>query len=158
MEHPLRAVRLDQDCRPNTYQGKPSRYFNNEPLEPRPEWAEAFAEAFGFTVALRTAEELHLRGTAAGSPCVLIRKSARTKCLGAAFLAADGGDVMRLAETTGRRVDRLPDTVGGIGVTLTDPTSWSRTVHDRISIEQTVVGQSRALGDVFDPPKFSTRH
>ncbi|MCQ4121035.1 VOC family protein [Rhodococcus tibetensis] len=83
--------------------------------------AQAFAEAFGFTVTLRTAEELHLRGTAAGSPCVLIRKGAHTKYLGAAFLAADGGDVMRLAETTGRRVDRLPDTVGGIGTTLTDP-------------------------------------
>jgi hypothetical protein len=37
--------------------------------------AEAFAQAFGFATALRTADELHLRGTDAGAPCVLIRRA-----------------------------------------------------------------------------------
>ena len=36
--------------------------------------AEAFAQAFGFSTALRTDEELHLRGSDAGAPCVLIRR------------------------------------------------------------------------------------
>ena len=36
--------------------------------------AEAFAAAFGFTTALRTQDELHLRGTDPGAPCVLIRR------------------------------------------------------------------------------------
>lgn len=103
--------------------------------------AQAFAEAFGFTVALRTEHELHLRGTAAGSPCVLIRKGEHTKYVGAAFLAADGGDVMRLAETTGHRVDRLPETLGGIGVTLTDPSGQAVRVVADLDSGQQLPGQ-----------------
>lgn len=83
--------------------------------------AQAFAEAFGFTVASRTQDELHLRGVAAGSPCVLIRKGRRTSYVGAAFRAAESADVLRLAETAGHRVERLSDAIGGIGVTLQDP-------------------------------------
>src|ERR1700752_422657 len=36
--------------------------------------AEAFALAFGFSVALRTDDELQLRGSDPAAPCVLIRR------------------------------------------------------------------------------------
>ncbi|MBV6762312.1 VOC family protein [Rhodococcus opacus] len=87
--------------------------------------AELFARAFGFSTALRTPDELQLRGTDAAAPCVIIRKGSRSTFLGAAFLAADDADVLRLAEATGRPVDRLPETLGGIGVELTDPSGGS---------------------------------
>ncbi|MEV6220660.1 VOC family protein [Nocardia fluminea] len=83
--------------------------------------AEAFALAFGFSVAYRTSEKIHLRGTQAGTACVVIRKGARTRFVGAAFLAGEESDVLRLAEVTGHRVERLPESIGGIGVTLHDP-------------------------------------
>ncbi|MFI6159043.1 VOC family protein [Micromonospora haikouensis] len=83
--------------------------------------AEAFARAFGFTTALRTADEVHLRGADAGSPCVLIRRGPRSRFLGPAFRAADGPDVLRLAEATGRTITRLPESLGGVTVDLTDP-------------------------------------
>src|SRR5882757_7225528 len=35
--------------------------------------AETFARAFGFSTVVRTADELYLRGTDTGSPCVLIQ-------------------------------------------------------------------------------------
>ncbi|MGV9362275.1 VOC family protein [Amycolatopsis sp. NPDC003731] len=89
--------------------------------KPDLERAEVFARAFGFTTVLNTGRELHLRGTDAGAPCVLIRRGARSKFLGPAFLAATSGDVLRLAEATGRPVDRLPDTLGGVVVDLPDP-------------------------------------
>ena len=38
--------------------------------------AEAFARAFGFTTVARTPDELQLRGTDAGAPCVLLRRGA----------------------------------------------------------------------------------
>ncbi|MEU0531610.1 VOC family protein [Amycolatopsis tolypomycina] len=83
--------------------------------------AEVFAGAFGFTTVLGTGRELHLRGTDAGAPCVLIRKGPRSKFLGPAFLAATTGDVLRLADATGRRATRLPETLGGVVVDLPDP-------------------------------------
>ncbi|WP_225440204.1 VOC family protein [Amycolatopsis eburnea] len=89
--------------------------------KPDLERAEVFARAFGFTTVLSTGRELHLRGTDAGAPCVLIRKGARSKFLGPAFLAATPGDVLRLAEATGRPVNRLPETLGGVVVDLPDP-------------------------------------
>jgi catechol 2,3-dioxygenase-like lactoylglutathione lyase family enzyme len=83
--------------------------------------AEAFAHAFGFTTVLRTGGELHLRGTDAAGPCVLIRRGTRSRFGGAAFKAADEGDVRRLAKATGTLVRPLPDTLGGVTVDLTDP-------------------------------------
>ncbi|WP_067860246.1 VOC family protein [Nocardia shimofusensis] len=83
--------------------------------------AEAFAVAFGFTTVLRTADELQLRGTDEGSPCVIVRRAARSGFVGAAFAAADTADVTRLAEATGRTVRPLPETLGGVAVDLTDP-------------------------------------
>ena len=41
--------------------------------------AEAFARAFGFTTVLHTADELYLRGTDAGSPCVIVRRGTHSR-------------------------------------------------------------------------------
>lgn len=83
--------------------------------------AEAFARAFGFTTALRTADELHLRGTEPGAPCVIMRRGARSRFMGPAFAAHDVADVERIAAATGATVDRLPESIGGVVVRLTDP-------------------------------------
>jgi hypothetical protein len=83
--------------------------------------AEAFAHAFGFATALRTDDELHLRGTDPGTMCVIIRRGSCTRFLGAAFTAHDEADLLRLSEATGVRTRRLPETVGGLTVDLVDP-------------------------------------
>jgi catechol 2,3-dioxygenase-like lactoylglutathione lyase family enzyme len=83
--------------------------------------AEAFSRAFGFSVAMRTGDELYLRGTDSGSPCVLIRRGPRSKFVGAAYTAQDHSDVLRLAEATGTRVRALPESIGGVAVDLVDP-------------------------------------
>ena len=83
--------------------------------------AEAFAHAFGFSTVLRTDEELHLRGSDASAPCVLIRKGPREKFLGPAFVAAEQSDLLRLADATGTTVRPLPETLGGVTVDLVDP-------------------------------------
>ena len=89
--------------------------------KPDLERAEVFARAFGFTTVSRTAHELQLRGTDAGAPCVLIRKGTRSRFAGTAFRAADPSDVVRLADATGRKATPLPESVGGVGVDLVDP-------------------------------------
>ncbi|KMO82056.1 VOC family protein [Mycolicibacterium obuense] len=87
--------------------------------------AEAFARAFGFGIALRDPQELHLRGTTAGSPCVIVRRGQRTRFAGLALRAADEVDVLRLADKTGAPVHRLPETIGGVAVALTDPSGMA---------------------------------
>ena len=83
--------------------------------------AQRFAEAFGFTTALQTADELHLRGSDAGAPCVLVRKGSRSRFVGPAFRAADAADVQRLADATGGNAAKLPQLLGGLAVDLVDP-------------------------------------
>lgn len=83
--------------------------------------AEAFARAFGFSTALRTEQELHLRGTDTGAPCVIVRRGARSRFVGPVFAADDVADVERLAAATGNATGRLPECLGGLAVTLTDP-------------------------------------
>ena len=83
--------------------------------------AERFAHAFGFTPALRTSEELHLRGTDAGSPCVIIRRGSRSRFVRPAFVAADASDLQRLTQAVGARARLLPETLGGTAVDLVDP-------------------------------------
>ena len=83
--------------------------------------AEAFAQAFGFVTAARTPGELQLRGTDAGSPCVIIRRGPRTRFTGVAFTAQDDTDVLRLASATGRSTRALPESLGGVAVDLVDP-------------------------------------
>ena len=39
--------------------------------------SERFAHAFGFTTVSRTADELQLRGTDSGGPCVIVRRGPR---------------------------------------------------------------------------------
>jgi catechol 2,3-dioxygenase-like lactoylglutathione lyase family enzyme len=83
--------------------------------------AEVFARAFGFSTALPTTDELCLRGTDSGSPCVLIRRGSRSRFVGAAYIAQDQSDVLRLAEATGTRIRALPESLGGVAVDLVDP-------------------------------------
>jgi hypothetical protein len=83
--------------------------------------AEAFARAFGFTTVLQTQDELHLRGTDPGSPCVLVRRGPRSRFVGTAFAAQDGADVEKLADATGAKTSPLPEAIGGVAVDLTDP-------------------------------------
>jgi catechol 2,3-dioxygenase-like lactoylglutathione lyase family enzyme len=83
--------------------------------------SERFAHAFGFSTVSRTSDELQLRGTDSGAPCVIVRRGPRSTYLGAAFRAADPTDVLRLADATGGVVTKLPDSLGGITVDLTDP-------------------------------------
>ena len=83
--------------------------------------AEAFAQAFGFSTALRTDDELQLRGTDPGAPCVIVRRGTRSRFVGVAFTAQDEADVLRLADATGATARPLPESVGGISVDLIDP-------------------------------------
>jgi hypothetical protein len=98
--------------------------------------AEAFSRAFGFGTAMRTGDELYLRGTDSGSPCVLIRRGPRSRFVGAAYIAQDQSDVLRLAEATGARVRALPELLGGVAVDLVDPSSVTvRVVHGTHQLE-----------------------
>jgi hypothetical protein len=83
--------------------------------------AEAFARAFGFATVSRSADELQLRGSDAGAPCVLIRRGATSRFVGTAFTAADEADVRRLAQANGAATRLLPETIGGLAVDLTNP-------------------------------------
>ncbi|MFE2065868.1 VOC family protein [Streptomyces sp. NPDC059467] len=83
--------------------------------------AEAFARAFGFGTSYKDTHELHLRGTQAGAPCVIVRKGRRSRFLGPAFRAAEPRDLLRLADATGARVRPLPPALGGTTVDLADP-------------------------------------
>ena len=83
--------------------------------------AGAFAKAFGFGTVLHTDDELQLRGTDPGSPCVIIRRGPRSRFVGLAFAAQDKADVERLANATGARTRALPEAIGGVAVDLTDP-------------------------------------
>ncbi len=89
--------------------------------KPNLQRAEAFALAFGFTTLSCSADELQLRGTAADSPCVIVRRAPRSRFVGAAFKAQDEADVLRLANATGAPSRRLPDSIGGVTVDLVDP-------------------------------------
>jgi hypothetical protein len=83
--------------------------------------AEVFAHAFGFSTVLRTDDELQLRGTDPGAPCVILRRGARSRFVGVAFTATDEADVLRLADATGAPTRALSDTIGGLSVDLVDP-------------------------------------
>ncbi|MEW5809152.1 MAG: VOC family protein [Actinomycetota bacterium] len=87
--------------------------------------AEAFARAFGFGIAVRDPQELQLRGTSAGSPCVLLRRGQRTRFAGLALRAADEVDVLRLADSTGASLRPLPESIGGVAVQLMDPSGMA---------------------------------
>jgi glyoxalase/bleomycin resistance protein/dioxygenase superfamily protein len=95
--------------------------------------AEVFARDFGFGVAARTEHELWLRGTLAGSPCMVIRKGRTSRFVGPAFRAAERADLDRLARATGSDVRDLDGTGApgdGRAVDLLDPSGFPvRVVH-----------------------------
>ncbi|MDT5296948.1 MAG: hypothetical protein QOG79_190 [Mycobacterium sp.] len=129
--------------------------------------AEAFSSAFGFGTAMRTADELYLRGTDSGSPCVLIRRGPRSKFIGAAYTAQDQSDVLRLAESTGTKIRALPESLGGMAVDLIDPSGVTvRVVADTHELEalpaQTLHQfnfghELRRIGATQRPPREPTR-
>src|SRR6476646_9778936 len=92
-------------------------------VKPDLDASERFAHAFGFTTVSRTTKELQLRGTDGGAPCVLVRRGPRSRYLGAAFRAADSSDLLRLADATGTRVEKLPASIGGLTVRSEEHTS-----------------------------------
>jgi catechol 2,3-dioxygenase-like lactoylglutathione lyase family enzyme len=94
--------------------------------------AEAFARDFGFTVAARETAALHLRGSLPGTPCVVIRKGARTRFIGSTFKAADQDDLRLLARETNGRVETLTGPAEGDIVRLHDPNGFAvGVVHTR---------------------------
>ncbi|MVU80684.1 2,3-dihydroxybiphenyl 1,2-dioxygenase [Nocardia sp. ET3-3] len=118
--------------------------------------AEVFAHAFGFTTALRTADELQLRGTDPGSPCVLIRRGTRSRFAGPAFRAADSADLLRLAGATGPRPMPLPESLGGMSVNLTDPSGLRvRVVADTYDLPALPVQEPHILNVGHAPARVN---
>ncbi|MEU0967438.1 VOC family protein [Streptomyces sp. NPDC005917] len=98
--------------------------------KPDLERAEVFARDFGFAIAARTERELWLRGTFAGSPCMVIRRGPASRFIGPAFRAAEGADLDRLARATGGTVQDIGVPGGGQSVALLDPSGFPvRVVH-----------------------------
>ncbi|MQY38730.1 hypothetical protein SRB17_67430 [Streptomyces sp. RB17] len=92
--------------------------------------AEVFARDFGFAIAARTERELWLRGTFAGSPCMVIRRGQASRFIGTAFRAAERADLDRLARATGSDVRDIDVPGGGQSVALLDPSGFPvRVVH-----------------------------
>lgn len=92
--------------------------------------AEVFARDFGFAIAARTDHALWLRGTFAGSPCMVIRRGSSSRFLGPAFRAAERPDVDRLAAAVGHTVRDIDVPGGGRSVALFDPSGLPvRVVH-----------------------------
>jgi catechol 2,3-dioxygenase-like lactoylglutathione lyase family enzyme len=98
--------------------------------KPDLERAEVFARDFGFQIAARTERELWLRGTFAGSPCMVIRRGRTSRFIGPAFRAAERADLDRLARATGAAVREADVPGGGKVVDLLDPSGFPvRVVH-----------------------------
>src|SRR6201994_621266 len=75
--------------------------------------SERFAQAFGFSTSGRTDDELALRGTDPGAPCVLIRRGPRSAFTGPTFRAADSADVQRLPQAARRPAGEVAAKPGG---------------------------------------------
>ncbi|MFE2970508.1 VOC family protein [Streptomyces sp. NPDC059340] len=98
--------------------------------KPDLERAEVFARDFGFAIAARTEGELWLRGTFAGSPCMVIRRGRASRFIGPAFRAAERADLDRLARATGSTVRDIGVPGGGQSIALLDPSGLPvRVVH-----------------------------
>ncbi|MFF7968096.1 VOC family protein [Streptomyces sp. NPDC007903] len=92
--------------------------------------AEVFARDFGFAVAARTERELWLRGTFAGSPCMVIRRGQASRFIGPAFRVTERADLDRLARAMGSDVRDIDVPGSGQAVTLLDPSGFPvRVVH-----------------------------
>ncbi|WP_327232946.1 VOC family protein [Streptomyces sp. NBC_01317] len=86
--------------------------------------AEVFARDFGFAIAARTEQALWLRGTFAGSPCMVIRRGRASRFIGPVFRAAERADLDRLARVTGSAVRDSDAPTGGQCVDLLDPSGF----------------------------------
>ncbi|WP_205877207.1 VOC family protein [Mycobacterium camsae] len=89
--------------------------------KPDLERTEAFATAFGLTVATRLPDTLVLRASNPGPACLVIRRGHQSCLRAVAFTAEDDADLITLARATGRWMHRLPEHLGGLAVDLTDP-------------------------------------
>ncbi len=119
--------------------------------------AEAFARAFGLQAAQRGASELQLRGTRAGTPCVLLRRGQQSRFTGVAFRANDEVDVLRLADRLGAPARPLPETVGGLSVELIDPSGMSvRVVAGMHELPALPDQQPHALNFGQEPRRINT--
>jgi hypothetical protein len=83
--------------------------------------AQVFATAFGFVTSYRSRDELHLRGSMPGGPCVIVRRGPRSRFAGMAFKVSHASDLTRLAQASGSRITRLPEVIGGAAVNLQSP-------------------------------------
>jgi len=90
--------------------------------------AEAFGSDFGLTTSYRSATEMHLRGSDAGAPALVVRKGATSRFVGPAFRAASRNDLDLLAERADSTVAHLPEPLGGRAVGLVDPNGFQVTV------------------------------
>jgi catechol 2,3-dioxygenase-like lactoylglutathione lyase family enzyme len=99
-------------------------------VKPDLDRAEVFARDFGFLVAHREPDTLYLRGSRAGTHCLVVRRGPGSRFLGPVFQAAEAADLERLARRSGASVRKLDDHGGGLAVDLTDPSGLPvRVVH-----------------------------
>jgi catechol 2,3-dioxygenase-like lactoylglutathione lyase family enzyme len=129
--------------------------------------AEVFARSFGFSTALRSADELQLRGSDPGCPCVIVRRGPRSRFIGSAFTAQDQADVQRLADVVGTTIRALPESLGGLAVDLVDPSGVAvRVVSGTHQLERLPAQtpqvfnfghQLRRVNDTQRPPRVPTR-
>ncbi|MGX1668106.1 VOC family protein [Streptomyces sp. NPDC055400] len=126
--------------------------FEKPDLDP----AEVFARDFGFGVAARTERELWLRGTFAGSPCMVIRRGRASRFIGPAFRAAESADVDRLARVTGAAVREADVPGGGRTVDLLDPSGFRvRVVHCGEELAELPGQQPQLLNFGTDRPRVN---
>ncbi|MFC7449099.1 VOC family protein [Rhodococcus daqingensis] len=83
--------------------------------------AERFTHAFGFATAVRTPQELHLRGTLPGPACLIIRRGRRARFVAPVYRASSRTDLERLARALDGAVRPLAGPGGGYGIDVHDP-------------------------------------
>ena len=83
--------------------------------------AKAFARAFGFTTVLHTGDELHLRGTDAGSTCVIVRRGTQSRFVAQRSPHRTRPTSIGSPSATGKTTRPMPEAIGGVAVELTDP-------------------------------------
>jgi catechol 2,3-dioxygenase-like lactoylglutathione lyase family enzyme len=116
--------------------------------------AEAFGRAFGLDVVRRTHDELALSAASGGAPCLLIRRGPRSAFDAMVFQATDRDDVRRLADRHGAQVERLPEEIGGEGVTLSDPSGTTvRVVSGTNALPRRQVQRPLVLNNGTDRPR-----
>lgn len=115
--------------------------------------AETFARDFGFTVSARTADELRLRGTFAGTDAVVIRRGPRSRFVGPVFQAAERSDLDRLARHTGTSVRPLGPDQEGRMVDLVDPSGIPVGVVHGAEARALLPGQIPLRHNTGGPPR-----